>query len=124
LVFQYFSLKKIKYHFSQGTLNEYFFFVQISTPNFSESCRASNLKFKSPHLSLADDDLLKRNLKINSLRICGIKFFEMTDFSHGTLVMGRAINSTICHMLVLYFSHHGLNLTVFYDFFHHISRWL
>jgi hypothetical protein len=102
--------------------NAHIFFVQISTPNFSESCRASDLKFNSQHLSLADDDLLKRNLKINSLRTCGIKLFEMTDFSHGTLVIGHA-NSTICHMLVLYFSHHGLNLMVFYDFFHHTSRW-
>jgi hypothetical protein len=74
------------------------FFVQISTPNFSESCRASDLKFNSQHLSLVDDDLVERNFNLNSLQICGIKFFDMTDFSHGTLVMGHAIHSTIYHM--------------------------
>jgi hypothetical protein len=76
------------------------FSVQISTPNFSESCRAIDLGFCSKHLSLVDDDLVQRYLKINLLHICGIKFFDMTDFSHGTLVMGRAINSTIYHMYI------------------------
>jgi hypothetical protein len=98
------------------------FSVQISTPNFFESCRAIDLGFCSKHLSLVDDDLVQRYLKINSLHIYDIKFFDMTDFSHGTLVMGRAMNSTIFHMLVLYFSHHGSNLMLFYHFFHHISR--
>jgi hypothetical protein len=77
----------------------------------------------SSRFGLAMADLVQRYLKINLLHICGIKFFDMTDFSHGTLVMGRAINSTINHMLGLYYSHHGSNSMLFYDFFHHISRW-
>jgi hypothetical protein len=74
------------------------FSVQIPTHNFSESCRVIDLGFCSKHLSLVDDDLVQRYLKIILLHICGIKLFDMTDFSHGTLVMGRAINSTISHM--------------------------
>jgi hypothetical protein len=80
------------------------------------------LGFCSKHLSLVDDDLVQRYLKNNLLHICGIKFFDMTDFSHGTLVMGHAINSTINHMLGLYYSHHGSNSMLIYDFFHHISH--
>jgi len=100
-----------------------FFSVQISNPNFSESSRAIDLGFCSKHLSLVDDDLVQRYLKINLLHICGNKFFNMTDFSHGTLVMGLAINLTINHMYRLYFSRHGSNSMLFYDFFQLISRW-
>ncbi len=73
------------------------FSVQFSL-NFSESCKAGDLQFCSQHLRLVDDDLVQRYLKINLLHFSGIKFFNVTDFSHGTLVRGRAINSTISQL--------------------------